>query len=304
LSSSVRRLAAAALTSVALVASPCFAQSIPSATPSPLLAQPTASPSPVPSPSPSATPSGPSDPCTSILAVVNRPTVTTGSCVFKNGRGDLEVGYTNTITTGSGGGATVAYPQAFLRAGTFARNVELDVTPPTLLRSSAGGATVTGPSDAAFGLKWEAGYTSKAIASINVIATTPTGDRAFTAGGSSYTGNLNLGYTLNSVFSLSTTLGFESLAAPGTNGSVLRTGVFNPSLLLVAALPGTSQLYGEVSNTSHAGVGLGGRTLYNFGFQKQLGSRIVFDIEGGFAPNPVAGQKLQYLGFGLSYGNV
>jgi len=261
---------------------------------------PSSTPLPVPSPT-SSPPSGPSDPCTSMLALVNRPTVATGSCVFKNGRGDIETGYANTITSGLGGGATAAYPQAFIRAGTRISNVEIDITPPSVLRTSAGGL-LSGTADAAYGAKWEIGYTSKAIGSLSVAATVPTGDLAFTAGGSSYIVNLNGAYTLNSEFSVSGTLGFQSLAARSTTGAVERTGVFIPAFVVVAALPGTAQVYGEVSNVSHIGVGQPGRTLYDFGVQKQLGTHIVIDLETGFAPNPVAGQKLHYIGFGLSYG--
>jgi hypothetical protein len=284
-----QQLAGTALFALALSPLTSAAQSAPT---------PTAAPA---TPAPSATPSGLSDPCTSILALVNRPTVATGSCVFKNGHGDVEFGYTNTLTTGSAGGSTVAYPQTFLRVGTLVHNVELEITPPSALRTSAG-SPVSGTADAAFGAKWELGYTAKTIASINVAATVPTGDRAFTAGGSSYFASLNGSYTLNPVFTLSATAGLQNLAAPGANGTVQRTGVFAPALLLVAALPGSAQVYGEVSNVSHAGVGLPGRTLYDFGAQTQLGSRIVLDLETGFAPAPVAGAKLHYIGAGFTYG--
>jgi hypothetical protein len=290
-STPVRWLIASALSSLVLVPLGAWAQST---TPAP-----TTSPSPIPTAA-----AGPSDPCTSLLALVNRPTVTTGSCVFKRGRGDLETGYTNTVTTGTGGAVTVAYPQAFVRVGINVRNVELDITPPSVERMSVPGGTVTGPADAAYGAKWEIGYTSKMLYSVNAVATVPTGARAFTAGGSSYTGNLNASYTLSPEFGLSATLGFQSLAASAPNFAVERTGVFIPSLVLTAAVPGSAQLFGEVANFSHAGVGLPARTLYDFGFQKQFGSHWQVDLETGFAPNPAAGQRLHYLGFGISYGNV
>ncbi|HEX3370432.1 MAG TPA: hypothetical protein VHS56_12700, partial [Candidatus Cybelea sp.] len=58
---------------------------------------------PAPSPAPSPTPSGPSDPCGSLLSIVNRPSVTTGVCTVRTGHFDVENGYTNTTTTGPGG---------------------------------------------------------------------------------------------------------------------------------------------------------------------------------------------------------
>jgi hypothetical protein len=81
------------------------------------LAAPSPSP-PVTSPSPA--PNAPSDPCGSILSIVNRPTVSTGVCTVRPGHVVLENGYTNTTTTGAGGGGSSAlYPQSVLRAGSF-----------------------------------------------------------------------------------------------------------------------------------------------------------------------------------------
>jgi hypothetical protein len=267
--------------------------------------QPSPAPSPSASPSASASPAaGPADPCTSILALVNRPTITTGSCVFKNGKGDVETGYTNTVTTGAGAGITVAYPQAFVRVGTVIHNVELDVTPPGVLRASSGSSVITGTGDAAIGAKWEIGYSNKAIYSIDASSTLPSGDRAFTAGGSTYTAALNAAYAVNPVFTLAASLETQSLAAQGRGTTILRQGAFVPSLELSAALPASSQLYAEISNFSHAGVGLPARTLYDFGFQKQLSTHWVLDLETGLAPTPAAGQQEHYLGFGVTYGNV
>ena len=300
-----RRLSAAAVPALvfAVCSAACAAETVASqASASPIPSSP-ASPSPAPSPTASA-PSGPSDPCTSVLAVVNRPTVATGSCVYKKGHYDLETGYTNTVTTGTGAAVTVNYPQSFIRAGTDLRNVELDITPPSWERTSVPGGTASGASDAAYGAKWEIGYTSRMIYSVNGTATVPSGSPAFSAGGSVYTGSLNGSYTLSPAFGVSASLAFQSLAAPAPNHGVQRTGVFIPALELVAALPATSQVFGEISNFSHAGVGLPARTLYDFGFQKQFGSRWVVDLETGFAPSPVAGQQLHYFGFGITYGSV
>src|SRR5271170_135321 len=82
------------------------------ATAGPVPAAPSASPSPSP------TPSAPSDPCGSILSIVNRPTVTTGVCTVRTGHFDVENGYTNTTTTGAGGGSNAIYPQSLVRVGT------------------------------------------------------------------------------------------------------------------------------------------------------------------------------------------
>src|SRR5215472_3278011 len=74
-----------------------------------LLAQASPAPSASPSPAASATPSAPSDPCGSILSIVNRPSFGTGVCTVRTGHADIENGYTNLVTTGPGGGNTATY---------------------------------------------------------------------------------------------------------------------------------------------------------------------------------------------------
>jgi hypothetical protein len=72
-----------------------------------------AAPSSSPSPVPSATPSAPSDPCGSLLSIVNRPTVTTGVCTVRTGHFDVENGYTNTTTAGPGGPSQISAEYAY-----------------------------------------------------------------------------------------------------------------------------------------------------------------------------------------------
>jgi hypothetical protein len=269
----------------------------------PAPAQPAAPAS--PAPSPSASPSaGPADPCTSLLAVVTRPTVTTSVCAVKNGAWLVESGYTNTVTTGGGGGVTASYPQTLIRAGTFVRNVELEVIPPNFLRSSVGGSVASGVADTSFGAKWEIGYTSKAAYGINVFATEPTGDRAFGAGSDTYTGNLNASYTLSPEFSLASTASFQTIGALAPNGTPVRSGAFVPTLTLSAALPANSQLFGEAVYVSHAGVGLPATTLFDGGYQKEVSAQVQLDVEVGFAPTPVLGRRQHYVGVGLSVGHL
>jgi hypothetical protein len=209
----------------------------------------------------------------------------------------LESGYTNTVTTGAGGGVSVSYPQSLVRVGTPVRDLEFQIVLPTYERTTLGGLA-GGFSDAGVGLKYELGYTSKASYGINVIATEPTGDSAFTSGLATYTGNVNLSYTLSPEFS------FQSLAAPQSNGGVVRGGAFVSSLVLTAALPGNAQLFAEAANFTHASLGAPSRLLYDFGLQKQLSPNVLADIEGGIAPAPVNGQRQHYIGAGLSIGKL
>jgi hypothetical protein len=239
-----------------------------------------------------------------MLAVVTRPTVTTSACAVKNGHWLVETGYTNTLNTGRGGGVSAAYPQALIRVGSFAHNVELDLTPPTVLRSSSGGSIASGSGDTGFGAKWEIGYTRKAVYGANVVVTEPTGDRSFTAGSETYSANLNGSYALSPEFGLASTVSFETIGALDSRGGAIRSGAIVPSLTLTAALPLNSQVYAEAAYFSQSAPGLAARTLYDFGYQKGVSAHVQLDLEAGFAPSPINGLRQHYVGFGISVGHI
>ncbi len=111
-------------------------------------------------PSPSPTP-GVSDPCGSILSIVNRPTVTTGVCTVRTGHFDLENGYTNTTITGPGGGSNANYPQSLVRIGTADPHLDLEIGPPSYETTTAGEPRVAGSSDVNIGAKYELGYSTR-----------------------------------------------------------------------------------------------------------------------------------------------
>jgi hypothetical protein len=280
--------AVAAVTLCALVTTPPgLAQTAPTATPLP---------------SPSATPAAPSDPCGSILSIVTRPTVTTSVCNVRSGHVLIENGYTNTTVTGADGGTLINYPQSFIRVG-LSQHTEISLTPPSYNRSSLGDTLETGASDANLGVKWELGYNEKALWGVNAQISEPTGTAAFSAGHAQYTGNFNWGYALSSIFSASGTLGFNSLAGPTPSGQIQQYFAFIPTLELTAALPGSSQIFGEYAYFSHAGPTVGGRTLFDFGYQRDFGDRLQFDIEYGFQPTVIDSQQQHYFGAGLSFMN-
>jgi hypothetical protein len=261
------------------------------------------SPSP-PTASPSPSPNAPSDPCGSILSVVNRPTVTTGVCTVRTGHFVVETGYTNTTTTGVGGGSSVNYPQPLIRVGTANPHVDLEFGPPSYETTSIGEPTVTGTSDVNLGLKTELGYSSRADWGANVLVAFPTGSQAFTAGNAQFTGNLNGAYTLNSEFGLAGTLSFNALSGPNLTGQPQSFFAFIPSLELSAALPGgPSQISAEYAYLSAAGPGLGGKSLIDFVYQRDFSGHLQFDVEYGFSPTLVNGQKQHYVGAGLSFMN-
>jgi hypothetical protein len=254
-----------------------------------------ASPATAPSPSPS----GLTNPCGSILSIVTRPTVTTSVCPVRAGHVLLESGYAATTVTGTGGGVTAAYPATLLHIG-LSQNADLEVTPPSYDRSSIGDVKERGLSDTGIGAKWELGYTGNAVWGASAQVTAPTGTPAFSAGRSQYTANANWGYTINSEFSLSGTFSFNSLAGTSANGQILSYAAFIPSVYLAAALPNSAQVYGEYAHFSHDGPGLPAKDVFDFAYQRDFGPNVQFDVEYGFQPTTINGQRLHYVGFGFS----
>src|SRR5579863_7316516 len=265
---------------------------------------PSGSSSPSPAASPSATPSAPSDPCGSILSIVNRPTVTTGVCTVRTGHFELENGYTNTTTTGTGGGSSALYPQSLLRIGTFDPHLDFEFGFPSAETSSVGQQRVIGSTDISFASKYELGYSSSGDWGLYGAVTLPTGSKGFTAGSAQFTGDLNGGYTINSEFSLAGTLSFNALSGSNAAGLAQSYFAFIPSLELTAALPGgPSQISAEYAYFSAAGPGLGSKSLVDFVYQRDFGNHVQFDAEYGFSPTVINGQKQHYIGAGLSFMN-
>lgn len=264
---------------------------------------PAASTSPLPVASPSPTPTAPSDPCGSLLSIVNRPTVSTGICTVRTGHFDLENGYTNTTTTGTGGSNAI-YPQSLLRIGTADPHLDFEFGFPSAETSSVGQPRIMGTSDVSLATKYELGYSSNALWGVYGAITYPTGSKAFSAGNAQFTGDFDAGYTINSEFSLAGTLSFNALSGINSAGAAQSYFAFIPSLELTAALPGgPSQLDAEYAYFSAAGPGLAGKSLIDFVYQRDFGSHVQFDVEYGFSPTLINGQTQHYVGAGLSFMN-
>lgn len=258
-----------------------------------------APPAPAPSPSPSAAPNpigpalGANDPCTSMSAIVGRPSVTNSVCTVRPNHVEIETGYAN--ASASGGGNTVAYPQPLIRIGTAVPALELQIAPPGATRTNAGGVT-TGSTDAGAGLKYVFGYTPKFNWGGQAFFTVPTGTNGFSANGTNATYALNAGYTLSPVFSVATTLATNSL----TNGPQ-RWSSFVPSFVVTAGLPSATGLFAEIATFSNAnGPGTATKTQYLYGVYRDLGPRLQLDASTAISPTAATG-KYHTLGFGVSY---
>jgi hypothetical protein len=263
---------------------------------------PAPSSSPLPAASPTA--SDPGDPCGSILSIVNRPTVSTGVCTVRTGHFDVENGYTNTTTSGAGGGSNAIYPQSLVRIGTADPHLDFEFGLPSYETSSVGQPTVTGSSDVSLATKYMLGYTSSAYWGVYGLIIYPTGSRAFTAGNAQFTGDFDWDYTINSEFGLAGTLSFNALSGPNSAGAAQSYFAFIPSLEFSAALPGgPSQISAEYAYYSATGPDVGSKSLIDFVYQRDFGPHVQFDAEYGFSPTLINGQKQHYVGAGLSFMN-
>jgi hypothetical protein len=250
----------------------------------------------------SSTPSVPSDPCSSLMSIVNRPSFGTGVCTVRTDHVELENGYTNLVTVG--GANTISYPQSLLRIGTFDPHLDFEIGPVTENHSSSLGLSVDGMSDLGFGAKYELGYSSRALWGINASFTVPTGSPAFGSGNATFTGNFNWGYTLNSELSLSGTLGFNAASAYNAGGVPQSYFAFTPTIALTAALPGgPSQISAEYAYFSSAGPNVGSKSFVDVFYQRDFGQHVQIDVEYGFQPSFIPGQRQHYAGAGISFMN-
>jgi len=255
-----------------------------------------------PSPSPAPTASAPADPCGSLGSIVSRPSFTTAVCTVRPHHFEVESGWTNTTTTGTGGGNVGNYGIGAIRFGTGDPHFEWSVSPPTDFPK----LTQTGPKgwgDTAIGARKELGYTSNLLWGVNTVITLPTGTHAYSAGGPQYTGNFNWSYTANSVLGFAGTFGFNQLRAYNASGVSQSYFAFIPTLEATASLPGPSQLFAEYVYYSQAGIGLGSKNLFDFGYSHAFGPHLIFDIEYGESPTLLNSQRQSYVGAGLTFMN-
>jgi hypothetical protein len=139
---------------------------------------------------------------------------------------------------------------------------------------------------------------------VNASFTVPTGSPAFGSGNATFTGNVNWGYTLNSEFSASGTLGFNALSAYNAGGVPQSYFAFTPTIALTAALPGgPSQISAEYAYFSSAGPNLGSKSFVDVFYQRDFGQHVQIDIEYGFQPSFIPGQRQHYVGAGISFMN-
>ena len=235
----------------------------------------------------------PNDPCTSLSAIVTRPTVTNSVCTVRPGHVLLETGFQSTTATGAG--TTTQVPQALLRIGSDLGGLEFDLQLPSYQHASANGAS--GVSDGGIGLKYVLGASPKLNYGLQFSVTVPTGTSGFSAGGTVQNYAVNGALALGPIFALESTQNLSLVS----NGSVSWRS-YQPTLVLAAAIPSTAlSLFGEAAQFTNAnGPATPTRTQLIGGASYDLTTRLQADVEYGFSPTAATG-KYHYFGVGLSY---
>jgi len=265
----------------------------------PLLAAAQPPPSPTPAATASPSPSAASDPCTSLSALVSRPTFSTAACAVKKSDLLLESGYTNLTSSGAGASSLVTVPQGSIRVG-LGGNLEFDLGPPSIGYLS-GTPRQVGITDGSIGFKYEIGYSKRLLYGINALYTLPVGSAdVFSSNGDGILANVNGALTLSPNVGLFATFGYNAQNA-GTVAAPARYHDYQPSLGASVSLPQNVYVFLEGFDVSSTGPGLGGRFGYDTGFQKDIGSRLQLDFNYFNYLGVQNGQHQHSIGFGAAY---
>jgi hypothetical protein len=237
----------------------------------------------------------PNDPCTTLSAIVTRPTVTNSVCTVRPKHVLLETGIQDTWYTG--GGATLQVPQALVRVGSELAGLEFDFQLPSYQHSTVGGTSASGVTDGALGLKYIVGASPKFNFGVQTSFTIPVGTSGFSAGGTIQNYAVNAALSLGPVFELEST---QNVSIEN-NGRQSWTS-YQPTLVVNATLPSTTlSLFGEAALFTNAvGPVTPTRTQIMLGASEDPTPRLQLDLEYGFSPTLGTG-KYGYLGAGLSY---
>lgn len=232
--------------------------------------------------------SGPS----SLLGVVDRPTVADSGCVAPQGMTIIEAGATVGDLHGSTGGKFHTLPNLELRWG-LPGSSELVWLPPNSqhqsIDSGFGPTTIGAKHEFGHGEHWQ--WTAEAL------ATLPSGDSTYGSHGFGGAVNAILGYG-NGPLGVSLMVGVTSQTEPTAVGGQ-RFQSFNPDLVITWGAASHVQLYGEIYAQSHSGYLQGWGTDADAGLQYLVTPDLVVDLEEGVRLQGNLGGFSSYTGAGL-----
>lgn len=248
------------------------------------------------------------DPCagpSALLAILDRPTVSTSPCAVPRGQYLLEMGFQRAKPRDTVSGTMDTYPQAEVRIGLPGRN-EFTLIPPSynrqLTRNVSDSTTedVSGYSALTIGLKHELGYTRQWLGAVQVLFTLPSGSSAFGSEGLGVALNGILAYTLSEQVGLTLQVGITSQTDPELAGGERFTSL--ASNLVVTWQPKERlQFYGEIYGQSSTGPGKGAGYNADGGIQYLITPCWEMDLEGGVRLVGDLGGLSHYFGVGMGF---
>jgi hypothetical protein len=238
------------------------------------------------------------DPCLSLLAIVNRPTIGSSPCSVKPGKVLLEAGYANAASGDLNINLATA-PQSVFRIG-LPHDLEVDVTPPSENWQSSQGTTSAGTSDSGVGIKYEIGHHQRFAYAAGLNATFPTGSQPFTSASPLYTLSFDESYALSRTVGLAASQYVISATGRNAAGALSRFVSFAPTVVISQALSPNAQAYLEGYSAIPFTPGGGPRYYYDGGLQQAIANRVALDVEVGANFPSASSGHTHYVGFGLA----
>ena len=241
------------------------------------------------------------DPCSNLLAVLDRPTFSDSACSAQPGHAVLESGFMHADVRGEGGGTADNYPEAELRYGLPGRNeFKVLASNYTSQRSGNPREASSGLSAAGVGFKHELGYNDKWIGSVEGIMTLPSGNDVFGSRGLGATFNGIVAYSLSDQVGLSLQLGVSSQTDPVSTGGG-RFTTFNQFLTATWDPTERLQLYGELYGQTKTASGEGAGCNFDGGVQYLIAGWWEVDLEEGVRLAGNLGGFTHYIGAGMGF---
>ncbi len=240
------------------------------------------------------------DPCAgSLLALLDRPTVSFSTCVVPKGRVVLEMGFQHATLRGQGDGKVDNYPQAEFRAGLPGKN-EFVLLSPNYTSQRSGDEDSAGWSATTLGIKHSLGYNSHWQGAFIALFTLPSGSQSFGSRGLGVAVNGIASYSFTEQTGLSLQLGVSSQTDPQSAGGGRFTSFI--SNLVFTWQPTTRlQFYSELFGQSKTGPGKGAGYNADGGAQYLLAPSWEVDLEGGVRLTGDLGGYTHYYGAGMGF---
>jgi hypothetical protein len=243
----------------------------------------------------------PGNPCRgpgSLLALLNRPTVSDSSCTVAAGRVMVEGGWQRLNLYEVPGGRSVNYPEFEFSFG-LPHRTEIVVLPPNFTRQTVGLApsvTTSGYQPLTVGVRHMLVDNELWQIAAEELVTVPSGSTEDGSAGTGFATNAIMSYSLPHGFGAELQLGVSSETLPTGAGGARYTS-FNPIGDLTYEWDNRYQLYSEIFGETETAPGAGEGFAWNGGFQILPLPRFELDVEIGHRISGSLGFE-NYVGFG------